>query len=158
MYIVILYCLILLAAIIHVFEEYYTGWLDYAQKYARNVKKVDFIVINIIFVIIVFISTLLVILTQTQTIFNLAVVFLIFINALIHLVPSIVLKRYIPGLMSAVLGYLPISIWIIVFDYINKQFSLVEIFISFIIGLLLMALPFIYQIVFRKNAIKIKLK
>ncbi len=158
MVILILYGLILLAAIIHVLEEYYTGWLDYAQKYAKNVKKVDFIVINIIFVIIVFISTLLVILTQTQTIFNLAVVFLIFINALIHIIPSIVLRRYIPGLISALIGYLPVSIWIIGYDYVSKQFNLMEIFISLIIGLLLMALPFIYQAVFKKNTIKIMLK
>ena len=73
----VLYCLILAVAIIHVFEEYFTGWLDYAQQYAKNVKRIDFIVVNIIFIVFVLLSTILVILNQTQIIFNLSVVFLI---------------------------------------------------------------------------------
>lgn len=150
MIIKIIYLLLLFISVAHVFEEYFTGWIDYARQFKSDIKKIEFIVINIIFIILVAISTIL-IFFNNFSIFNLSVVFLIFINSLIHIMPTIVLRKYTPGFVSALIGYFPFSIYVIFWHFIRGEVSIGGLLISFLIGLLLMILPFLYQGVLKKS-------
>jgi hypothetical protein len=149
----IFYLIILIISLIHIFEEYFTGWVDYARQYAKKLKAIEFIIVNIIFFAAVIIATLLVIFDKF-TIFSLSIIFLIFINSLIHIVPSIVLRKYTPGLFSALFGYLPVSVFIIIYHYLHNDIMISGLIISFIFGLFLMSLPVLYQIVFKKASLK----
>jgi hypothetical protein len=149
----IFYLIVTALALIHIFEEYFTGWVDYARQYAKNVKATEFIIVNIIFFAAVIAATLLVVFDKFS-IFSLSIIFLILINSLIHIIPSIVLRKYVPGLFSALFGYLPVSVYIIISHYINNDSMMRDFVISFILGLFLMSLPVLYQVVFNKASIK----
>ncbi|MBN2039676.1 MAG: HXXEE domain-containing protein [Spirochaetes bacterium] len=151
----IIYLIILIISIAHVFEEYFTGWLDYARQFKSDIKKSEFVVINILFLILVIISTLL-IFFDNFSVFNLSVIFLIFLNSLIHIMPAVILRKYTPGFISALIGYFPLSIWVIFWHFIREEVSVVGLILSFLTGLLLMSIPFIFQGVIKKIFMKDK--
>jgi hypothetical protein len=149
----IFYLAITIISLIHIFEEYFTGWVDYARQYAKNLKAIEFIIVNIIFFAAVVVSTVL-ILEDSITIYSISIIFLIFINSLIHIIPSIVLRKYVPGLFSALFGYLPLSIYIILYHFISKEITSTGLILSFVFGLALMSLPVLYQVIFNKASIR----
>mgnify|MGYP001549440233 CR=1 FL=1 len=146
----ILYSVLFVVSVIHVFEEYYTGWLDYAREYVIHIRKIVFIIVNIIFLVLALISTIAMIISGFHF-FNAIIVSLIFINALIHILPAIKAKKYLPGLYSALFGYLPISVYILVYHILKRELTLIFALYAFILGLIIMSLPFFYQIVIKKS-------
>ena len=137
---------LLVISVIHVFEEYFTGWIEYAGTYVKNIQKREFVFFNVIFVFLVTLSTILIIVDRF-TIFNLSILFLILINSFIHILPSIRVKKYLPGLVTALFGYLPLSGYLIFHYRMSREVTNKDLFFAFLIGLFIMAVPFVYQII-----------
>ncbi len=95
---------IVIASIIHIIDEYYGGWIVWVQKYVNGVSKNQFIFVNSLFIILCISAAI-----SSSTIFKLSIASLIFVNTIIHIIPTVILKHYSPGIISAVL-YIPISI------------------------------------------------
>ena len=85
------------ASIIHISEEYFGGWLQWVQRHAKGVTQIQFVFVNSLFVALCIIAAF-----GTSLIFKLSIASLIFSNALIHIVPTLVFKHYSPGIWSAI--------------------------------------------------------
>ncbi len=147
----IYFILVLIVSIIHVIEEYFFDWINFVNENKNvlnlninSIKKFDFILVNSVFIILVIIAN---IVHEKHEIFSLSIVFLIMINTIFHVVPSIKLKKYMPGLISALFGYMPLSIITVVIFTFENNLSLFQVIISFLIGMLIMALPCVYHVV-----------
>jgi len=100
------------AAILHVFEEYgYPG--GFSQYLKRRVPALAeyvtpgfSITINVLLLFTCVAATT----PLTTPILKLAVAALLGINALMHIAGTIQTKRYVPGVITAVLLYLPLSV------------------------------------------------
>ena len=100
----LLYWLITVAATIHVLEEYFTGWLDWAQELIAVVDLQSFIVFNILFIVLCISAALF-----DFPVLRLTVICLIGVNALIHIGGSLMKRNYMPGVVSAVIAYIPLT-------------------------------------------------
>lgn len=87
-----------IAAIVHIVEEYFGGWLNWTRRYMPGVTLAQFVVINVIFVIGCLIAA---IVGERNLVVGLSIASLLLVNALIHLLPAIVMRRYTPS--SAIL-------------------------------------------------------
>jgi len=138
---------VLLVSIIHVLEEYFAGFVKVVNEISpiKGITTGQFIFINLL----MFLLEILAIIVNTgNVLFTLSVGALIFINALIHLGGSIKFKRYMPGLISAIAGYIPLSIFmILLYQNAGLIVSPIEILFALILGLCWMIIPFCYQCV-----------
>ena len=128
------------AAIIHILEEYYCGWINWAKSFVPTVKKSHFIVVNFLFVCTCVLAAILQILELKISIFSLLI-----INAFVHLVPTIVKRKYSPGLVSAMLLYIPIGIFGYIATFKENIASNVQIIVGTLLGFIIMAIPFLFQ-------------
>lgn len=133
---------IVIASIIHIFDEYFGGWLIWVQKYAKGVTKNQFVFVNSLFVILCVCASI-----GNSLIFKLSIASLIFMNALIHIIPTVVFKHYSPGIISAVILYIPISIYAYYSAIISNEVDAKRTVLSIIIGIILMSVPIIAQII-----------
>ncbi len=74
---------------------------------------------------------------------------LIAINALIHIVGSIVKRRMLPGLITAVLFYVPTAVWVYYTAYVDGVLTGRVALLSTLGGALFMALPVVLQLLKR---------
>jgi hypothetical protein len=131
----ILFLIIFGAVIIHIFEEYYFGWLKFVKRY----NFLEFTIFNAFFLALCIVG---VIIGEKHLVFGLSIASLIFINALIHIVSSIKIKKFLPGTFSAVFFYIPLSIYTYYF-YVNNL-SFLNLLFSIILGFFWMIIPLVY--------------
>ncbi len=124
------------AAVIHVAEEACTGWIAWANRFISGVSKLQFWAINALFLIFCAIAIF-----WRNEFLVLTIASVLFINAWIHIVPTITQRRRSPGVFSAVLLYLPLSALILRAGIRNG--SIIR---PLLCGLALMAVPFIFQL------------
>jgi len=138
---------ILGAALIHVGEEYLGGWVDWVQSFAP-VTVTQFVIVNAAFVLLCIAGS---IVGARSLLFSLSVASLIFINALLHLVMTVITKRYSPGVVSAALLYIPLALLAYYLSANSGQLTLFEGVGSGLLGLLWMALPVGFQLLRRQT-------
>lgn len=133
---------IVVAAIIHVIEEFQGGWLNWAQRYIPGITLSQFLTINTAFVFLCISGALA---GSDYPVFSLSIASLIFINALIHIIPALRGRGYTPGLISAVLLYLPLSLTAYYLTLHLQQMSVSKSILAGLLGLGWMSVPFIFQ-------------
>ena len=132
--------LILAFAIIHVAEEYFFDWLSWVRQFTKGISRTQFFVWNSAFVLLCVIGVF-----YPSPTFKLSIASLLLINVLVHLIPTLIRRKYSPGLASALLLYLPIG----TFSYFSAIRHILassnQVFASIPLGALWMSIPFLYQ-------------
>ncbi len=96
------------AGLIHVAEETKKGFIPWFKEFTGfPISVTEDIAVNIIFLIELEIGALV---SNTYPVFSLGAVGFVFINFWFHAVGTIKLRKYSPGLISAALLYLPLSL------------------------------------------------
>jgi hypothetical protein len=99
--------LLVVAGLVHVAEETLTGFMKWFKEFLGfRISVTEDVVVNAIFLIALAIGALV---SNTYPIFSLGAVGFVFINFWFHVIGTIKLRRYSPGLISAALLYLPLS-------------------------------------------------
>lgn len=130
--------LIIISAIIHVFEEYFGGFLCFVSRLVTGFTLTHFIIINVLFIVYTSVSLF----TNKQILF-LSVPFLLFINAIIHISGTIIFRTYNPGVITSILFYLPI--FILSIYYIKPKADVM--IKSFFLAATIMTFPFVFQLI-----------
>ena len=133
--------LIVLAALIHIGEEYVGGWLNWAQGYIKGVTLLQFVVVNVLFVGLCVASAF-----SGSVLFRLTIAGLVFVNALVHVVPTVVRRRCAPGVWSAVLLYVPLSVLAFHVTWTRGLLTPRLAALALVLGSGLMAMPFVAQL------------
>jgi hypothetical protein len=139
-----IFIVILVVSVIHVFEEYYGGFVGQMQNFIPETDLSQFVSVNMTFIMLTFIA---VIVNSASLIYSLSIAALIFINVLFHIGGSIRLKGYNAGLISAVFLYLPVSIYAYYYFWNSGALTPIESILSLLLGILWMAFVFIHQFI-----------
>jgi hypothetical protein len=132
------------AAVVHVVEEYLGDWVGSVQKVMPGVTLAQFVVVNAAFLALSIVSA---IVGMANLVFSLSVVSLVFINALIHLGATVSMRRYSPGVASAILFYVPLAFLAYYLAARSRQLTLSSSVGAVLLGGLWMALPIGFQLV-----------
>lgn len=143
--------LILVASVLHVFEEYFGGFVDMMQKYGpmRAMSKSLFFAVNAVFI---FLCVLAVVINATIPTYSLSIAALIIINSFIHIGGAVRVKGYAAGLVSAVFLYIPLSVYAYL---LYSQAGLLNqgvFFLSFALGVVWMALAVVFGLASGRRA------
>lgn len=142
--------LALIFAVAHVAEEYFCGWVAWANLYIKGVTITQFVFWNALFIALCIIG----IVFQNELV-RLSIVTLLLINVFVHLIPSIFKRQYSPGLISALILYLPLGIFTYFVVLNTKLISITNIEISGALAAGFMGMPFLYQMIrLRGNFVK----
>jgi Protein of unknown function with HXXEE motif len=139
--------LILIAAIIHITEEFFYpgGFIEWSKntliklnrtKMAEAVDNGMAFTVNSLFLLLCIINILL---GGSGSILHYSLSVLILFNAMLHIVISIVKRKYAPGLISSIFIYIPLGIYIL--SSFNNNGN--ELLLAVFIGILLNSVPFI---------------
>jgi hypothetical protein len=79
--------------------------------------------------------------------FSMSVAALVFINGWVHILGSIRIKGYVPGVITGLTLYLPISIYAYDLFIRSNQLTLNQVFVTFILGLFFQAVPLSYFVI-----------
>ena len=135
---------ILVVSVVHVFEEYYGGFVDQMQHFIPETDLSQFVSVNMTFIMLTFIA---VIVGSASLSYSLSIAALIFINVLFHLGGTIRLRGYSAGLISALFLYLPVSTYAYYYFWNSGALTPIEGIISILLGLLWMGFVFIHQFI-----------
>ena len=135
------------AACIHVVEEfiYPGGFLDTMKGLSPRIAPFATvraaIIFNGLFLVLCFVGA---IVARQNLIFSLSIAGLLFVNALTHIGSTIKTKHYVPGVVTSILLYLPLSLYAYYAFGTAGQITLAEGAITIIIGALYQAIPMGY--------------
>jgi hypothetical protein len=121
---------IFISSILHVAEEYFYpgGFLEFGIKNVPKLKQritvKMAVIVNGLFLLLCGAGVLL---AEDYPKFALSIAGLVLVNGLIHIFSSIFIRSYSPGLITSILLYVPVSIYI----FASNNFSSGEILISF---------------------------
>lgn len=132
------------AAILHILEEYFLGWLEWARNFISGVTLAQFVVINVLFLIL---TVLAAIMDAQCTILRSSVFALVLFNALVHIVPTIRQRQFSPGLITALLLCLPLGLLGYFLLLSSGSLTLRGLGWSILTGLGWMSVPFLFQAV-----------
>jgi len=141
MYKIILY-LALVSAIIHIFEEYRYNWVKWANSFINGITIKQFFAVNFLFIFLIILA----ISNYQSIIFSSSIFSLLLINSLFHILPTIKQKRYSPGLFSAVVLFIPVSLFWYIYLITNNLITTNKIVYSFLLGFFWMSIPVLFQI------------
>lgn len=137
-----IFVVILAVSIIHVIEEYFGGFLDQMkqsapERFASSIDLSKFVSVNLTFLVMCFIA---VIVGSASLIYSLSVAAILFINVFAHVAGAIRLKGYSAGLISALLLYLPVSIYAYYYYWNKGALTQIDFFLSLLLGVFWMLL------------------
>ncbi len=135
--------IMVLAATIHVAEEYFCGWIEWVQNYAKGVNTKQFLVVNGVFLILSVFAAF-----SGHPFFVLSLASLFLINAGLHIAPTFGKKDYSPGVISSIVLYLPISLYVLISAMFDGDISVLTIALSAFLGGGVMILPIVGQFVY----------
>jgi hypothetical protein len=130
------------AAIVHVAEEYLFNWIEWANELISGITVRQFMLVNFLFIVLCIGAA---ILSSKFIVFSSSIFSLLLINSLAHIAPTIKQVKYSPGLVSASLLFMPIGIVGYTDLLGNNIITIKEFVASLLIGVLWMCVPFIYQ-------------
>ena len=146
--------LFILGFTLHNLEEaiWLPKWSELAKKFHKPVSSNEFIFAVIIITIIGYILTLLDILISDSASYvhylYAGFIGMIGLNAFFpHLVATVVIKKYSPGLITGIFLNLPLSA-IIIYEYLNRDINpyLFILSITLISGVLLVSLKYLFKL------------
>jgi hypothetical protein len=132
--------LILVCAVVHVGEEFFFDWVHWAGQFVPGVTVAQFVFWNAAFLALCIAGIAL-----PWVVFRLSLAWLVILNTWIHLAPSLVFWQYSPGLVSALVLYLPVGVFVYAVAYRRAFATPREILLSVPLGAAWMAVPFVYQ-------------
>jgi hypothetical protein len=132
------------ATLVHVLEEYVGDWVGSVQEYMPGVTLRQFAVVNAAFVVLCVGAAMV---GANCPVFTLSVASLVLINAGIHVVATIILRGYSPGVASAVLLYVPLGLCAFYAAARSGHLGLTAGVAAVLLGALWMAVPLGYQLV-----------
>lgn len=138
-----IYWLLLGASILHVVEESIFDFVGFVRAHSpvKDVTMTQFVVINTLFLMLMLFAA---IWGGRYPVLVLSGTALVFINAWFHIFPALWMRRYTPGLVTAVALYLPLSTWTYRKIWLmGHDVSVLR--VSFLMGLGWMLVPLIYQ-------------
>jgi hypothetical protein len=144
--VVTIFWLVLAVSALHVLEEYASGWVRFVNSFQNPIGHTTigaFYLVNGIFILLCLLAALL---NSSFVVFSLSIAALLLINALIHMGGTLKLGRYNPGVATAVLLYLPLSIYTY---YLYDQAGLLgftNLFLSVLLGVGWMGLAVAYGV------------
>jgi hypothetical protein len=123
------------AGLIHVAEETLTGFIKWFKEFVGfPISVSEDIVVNVIFIVALAIGALV---SNTYPIFSLGAVGFVFINFWFHIIGTVKLRRYSPGLITATLLYLPLSLYAYFLMLTSGSVTVLGLGYSIIISLIL---------------------
>jgi len=140
------------AAVIHVVEEFVFpgGFLDlmrsFRPQYARFVTVRFAVVINSLFLFLCVAGAAV---GASNPVFSLSVASLLFFNAVLHIAATARRRRYVPGIVSGVLLYLPLSLYAYGLFVSTGRLTIGEGLASGLLGILYQVVPIAYLVVVR---------
>lgn len=132
---------------IHVAEEFVCpgGFLgsmrSFSPRFAPSVTVKFAVIVNSLFVLLCIAGG---IFAGKNLVFSLSVASLLLFNALLHIVGTVKAKGYVPGLVSGVLLYMPLSVYAYWRFANSGQLALLEVLASGFLGVLYQAVPVDY--------------
>ncbi|MFB0561951.1 MAG: HXXEE domain-containing protein [Candidatus Lokiarchaeia archaeon] len=138
------------AAVIHVFEEYFKGFIDWMKETYPGGTKSLFIVVNAVFIILCVLAALI---NVAIPFFSLSIAGLLFINPLIHIGGTIRYRRYAPGVVSAILLYIPLSLYAYYLYAEAGLVTLIVFILSVVLAIVWQVTPLSYMLI-RKRLMK----
>jgi len=133
---------ILIAAILHIAEEYRGEWLVWVRRYVPGVTLFHFVLVNTAFLLLCVAGA---VVGVKNVVFSLSIASLVFSNALMHIIPTVVWKEYSPGVITAVLLYIPLGAYAYVLAFDKEEVSLGIGAVAIVLGIFWMMLPIIGQ-------------
>ena len=138
---------LLCVALVHIFEEYvypggFAGALKNLIPKAAHLFTPGFhVIVNGLFLLLCLSSA---IIAKANLVFSLSVFSLIFMNALLHIRGTIVTKSYYPGVISAILLYIPLAIFAYSVFLVSRELTWFEGIFSVLLGMLYMGVLMCY--------------
>lgn len=129
------------AGILHILEEYVYpgGFADAFRKLlprSSHLFTVSFhVIVNGIFVLLTLVGAFI---GRSNLVISLSVYGLIFANAFLHIRGAIVTRKYYPGVISAVLIYIPLTVFAYFRFLSSKELTWPQAGLSFLLGVLYM--------------------
>jgi Protein of unknown function with HXXEE motif len=139
-----IFVVILTVSIIHVIEEYNGGFVDQMKQFVPGTDLSQFVSINMTFIVMCFIA---VIVGSSNLVYSLSIAALLFINVLFHVEGSIRLRGYNAGLVTAVVLYLPVSIYAYYYFWNSGSLTPLEFILSILLGAFWMVIVLVHQFI-----------
>jgi hypothetical protein len=134
----------LTAYAVHVLEEATLDWKKWAV-HSLKLANVEWAIFDIANAAVMFIAISAAMIGWNLPVFALIIPALMFINGLFfHILPTVKQRIFSPGVITATLLFMPISIWIYAAAYFDGVLTWSVGIGSFILGGLLMASPIIF--------------
>ncbi len=134
-------------SLVHMGEEYFYpgGFLEFMKRlnprFAPRATPMLAVIINGLQLLLCILAW---VVNKNNLIFSLSIAGLLLVNSLMHIMGSVRLRGYTPGLVTGVLLYLPLSIYAYsVFSDLG-QLTLFESIVTVILGALYQAIPIAY--------------
>ncbi len=137
----LIFWLIVAAAMIHIVEEYFSGWIEWAKKTVSSVDLKSFVVVNVLFLLLCAAAAMF-----DLPVLRLAVLSLIGSNIAVHIAGALRDRGYVPGTISAVFAYVPLMVTGLVIFFRMYDLPLPLLILSICLGPAIMAVPFIFQV------------
>lgn len=145
------YWAIVAAAVIHVAEEYRGGFLTWFPKFSgMRIAMEQFVIVNALFVLLCITAALV---PGQAIVLKLSVAALIFVNACIHIIGTVRFRRYSPGLVSALLLYMPLAFYAYYRSAAEGRLSVEAGVGAFALSLVWHAIPFVSYF-FERNVVR----
>jgi hypothetical protein len=133
-----------LASLVHLGEEYFFpgGFMQFMRRFnprwAAAVNVPFAVIVNSAFLVLVLAGAWL---GESALLFSLSIAALLFINGMIHLAGAIITRHYVPGLISSLLLFIPLSTTAFIQYLCTGLIDLSQIALAFLIGLLYQLIP-----------------
>ena len=135
---------IFVISIVHVLEEYSGGFVEQMKRFIPETDLSQFVSVNMTFIVLCFIAA---IVGSANLVYSLSIAALIFMNVLFHIGGALRLRGYSAGLASALLLYLPISVYAYYYYWNSGALTGMDAILSIALGAFWMVLVFIHQFI-----------
>ena len=143
------------AALLHIAEEYvFPGGFPEAvrrlnPRLASAATPTFHLILNALFIVLVVVGAFI---GESGLVFSLAIAGLLFYNALFHLVGTVMGRRYVPGLITGLAVYLPLSTYALAAYLCQAKINLGDLVSIGLLGMGLQLSPFAVLALFRWQA------
>ena len=125
---------------IHVAEEFCFGWMAWVNRFRDRITRPQFLTFNALFILLCGLG-----LVADSVTFTLSLASLFLLNLLVHLVPTLIFRKYSPGLVSALVLYLPLACTTFTYAIRNGLASPRQLVESIALGAFWLGVPMLYQ-------------
>jgi hypothetical protein len=137
----------LVVSILHMVEEYfYPGGFMEVMKHL-NPRFAPFVTVPMALIVNglqLVLCVLAMIVGRAMLTFSVSVAALLFINAWAHILGGIKAKGYVPGVITGLALYLPLSVYAYYLFVSSGQLTLNQVFVTVVLGLMYQAVPIGY--------------